>query len=57
MSKSTRATLALNKAGVNFTLHSYDYDPNAEYIGLQAAEGIGVEAAARAKNSHGGGRR
>ena len=43
MSKSTRATLALNKAGVNFTLHSYDYDPNAEYIGLQAAEGIGVE--------------
>ncbi len=43
MSKSTRATLALNKAGVNFTLHSYDYDPDAEYIGLQAAEGIGVE--------------
>ena len=43
MSKSMRATLALNKAGVNFTLHNYDYDPNAEYIGLQAAEGIGVE--------------
>jgi|SRR5580765_1431410 len=43
MSKSTRATLALNKAGVNFTLHSYDYDPNAEYIGLQAAEAISVE--------------
>ena len=40
---STRATLALNKAGVNFTLHSYNYDSNAEYIGLQAAEGIGVE--------------
>jgi Cys-tRNA(Pro)/Cys-tRNA(Cys) deacylase len=43
MPMSTRATLALNKAGVNFTLHSYDYDPNAEYIGLQAAEAIGVE--------------
>src|SRR5947207_15931534 len=43
MSKITRATLALNKAGVNFALHSYDYDPNAEYVGLQAAEALGVE--------------
>ena len=43
MSKSTRATLALNKVGVNFTLHSYDYDPDAERIGLQAAEAIGIE--------------
>src|SRR5437899_1922162 len=43
MSKSTRAFLALNKVGVNFTLHSYDYDPDAERIGLQAAEAIGVE--------------
>jgi hypothetical protein len=43
MPMSTRATLALNKVGVNFTLHSYDYDPAAERIGLQAAEGIGVE--------------
>jgi Cys-tRNA(Pro)/Cys-tRNA(Cys) deacylase len=43
MSKSTRATLALNKVGVNFTLHSYDYDPGAERIGLQAAEAIGIE--------------
>jgi Cys-tRNA(Pro)/Cys-tRNA(Cys) deacylase len=43
MSKSTRATLALNKAGVNFTLHRYDYDPDAERIGLQAAAAIGVE--------------
>ena len=43
MSKSTRATLALNKVGVNFTLHSYDYDPAAERIGLQAAEAVGVE--------------
>ena len=43
MSKSTRATLALNKVGVNFTLHRYDYDPDAERIGLQAAEAIGIE--------------
>ena len=43
MSKSTCATLALNKVGINFTLHSYDYDPDAERIGLQAAEAIGVE--------------
>ena len=43
MSKSTRATLALNELGVNFTLHSYDYDPDAERIGLQAAEAIGIE--------------
>jgi hypothetical protein len=27
MSKRTRATVALDKAGINFTLHSYDYDP------------------------------
>ena len=43
MSKSTRATLALNKLGVKFALHGYDYDPDAERIGLQAAEAIGVE--------------
>jgi Cys-tRNA(Pro)/Cys-tRNA(Cys) deacylase len=43
MSKRTRATLALRKVGVNFTLHSYDYDPDVKGIGLQAAAGIGVE--------------
>src|SRR4029434_10913782 len=43
MSKSTRAALALSKVGVNFTLHSYDYDPDTEHIGLQAAEAIGIE--------------
>jgi Cys-tRNA(Pro)/Cys-tRNA(Cys) deacylase len=42
MSKSTRATEALVKLGVKFTLHSYDYDPDAESIGLQAAEALGV---------------
>jgi len=41
MSKATRATQALQQAGIAFTLHSYDYDPSAERIGLQAAEAIG----------------
>jgi len=43
MSKTTRATLALQGAGVPFTVHAYDYDPQAERIGLQAAEALGVE--------------
>lgn len=43
MSKTTRATQALAKAGVTFTVHTYDYDPTAERIGLQAAEAIGEE--------------
>jgi Cys-tRNA(Pro)/Cys-tRNA(Cys) deacylase len=43
MSKTTRATQALGKLGVKFTLHSYDYDPDAESIGLQAAEALGIE--------------
>ena len=43
MSKSTRATQALEKLGVRFTLHTYDYDPDAESIGLQAAQALGVE--------------
>jgi Cys-tRNA(Pro)/Cys-tRNA(Cys) deacylase len=46
MSKATRATSALAAAGATFTVHSYDYDPNADRIGLQAAEALG-EAPAR----------
>lgn len=45
MAKGTPATLALEKAGVTFTLHEYAYDPNAERIGMQAAEALGVEPA------------
>ncbi|NZD60976.1 Cys-tRNA(Pro) deacylase [Rhizobium sp. WYCCWR 11290] len=41
MSKTTRATQVLSQAGVAFTVHSYDYDPNAERVGLQAAEALG----------------
>ena len=43
MSKTTRATLALDKAGVAYTLHSYDYDPGAPRIGLHAAEALGED--------------
>ena len=43
MSKITRATQALEKASVAFTLHSYAYDPDADSIGLQAAAGLGAE--------------
>src|SRR5689334_10487043 len=44
MSKTTPATLALDRAGVAYTLTSYAYDPNAERVGLQAAEALGVHA-------------
>jgi Cys-tRNA(Pro)/Cys-tRNA(Cys) deacylase len=43
MSKATRATKALADAGVAFTVHNYDYDPDAEHIGLQAAAAMGEE--------------
>lgn len=42
MAKATPATALLAKAGIAFTLHEYDYDPNAERIGLQAAEALGI---------------
>ena len=42
MAKSTPATLQLQKAGVAFELHEYDYDPDAPRIGLQAAEALGI---------------
>jgi Cys-tRNA(Pro)/Cys-tRNA(Cys) deacylase len=43
MAKTTPATLALQKAGVAFSLQTYDYDPDAPRIGLQAAEAMGVD--------------
>ena len=41
MSKSTRATKMLEDSGVAFTLHTYDYDPDADRVGIQAAEALG----------------
>jgi Cys-tRNA(Pro)/Cys-tRNA(Cys) deacylase len=45
MAKATPATTALEKAGVAFSLHEYDYDPNAPRIGMQAAEALGIAPA------------
>jgi Cys-tRNA(Pro)/Cys-tRNA(Cys) deacylase len=41
MARTTRATQFLAAAGVRFTVHTYDYDPGAERVGLQAAEALG----------------
>ncbi|MGA1831219.1 Cys-tRNA(Pro) deacylase [Rhizobium wenxiniae] len=43
MSKTTRATQTLDRLKITYTTVSYDYDPNADRIGLQAAEAIGEE--------------
>lgn len=45
MSRTTRATQALTKAGIVHDLHSYAYDPGAERVGLQAAEALGEDPA------------
>ena len=42
MSKTTRATLTLERLGLEFVLHSYEYDPDADHIGLQASEALGI---------------
>ena len=41
LSKATRATKALQQAGAAFSIHAYDYDPDADKIGMQAAEALG----------------
>ncbi len=41
MAQTTPATLALRTLGVAFELRTYDYDPGAERVGLQAAEALG----------------
>jgi Cys-tRNA(Pro)/Cys-tRNA(Cys) deacylase len=41
MSKSTRATKALEQAGIAFAVVTYDYDPDADKVGMQAAEALG----------------
>ncbi|MGZ3410785.1 MAG: Cys-tRNA(Pro) deacylase [Xanthobacteraceae bacterium] len=45
MAKATPATMALQRAGVSFSLREYDYDPDARQIGMQAAEALGIEPA------------
>ncbi len=43
MSKVTRATKMLEQAGVAFTVHTYDYDGDADRIGLKAAKALGED--------------
>jgi Cys-tRNA(Pro)/Cys-tRNA(Cys) deacylase len=45
VSHTTQGTLLLTKLGIAFTLHPYDYDPEAPRVGLQAAEALGVDPA------------
>ena len=44
MASTTRAPQALTASKVAFTVHHYDYDQNAESIGMQAAEALGAIA-------------
>jgi len=44
VSRATPATLALDRAGVCYTLAVYAYDPSADRIGLQAAQALGAPA-------------
>jgi len=43
MSHTTQGTLLLDRLGIAYTLHPYEYDPEAPRIGLHAAESLGVD--------------
>ena len=43
MSKTTPATLALDRARITCTLATYVYGPGAERVGLQAAQALGAQ--------------
>ncbi|MEQ1769991.1 MAG: Cys-tRNA(Pro) deacylase [Devosia sp.] len=45
MSRTTPGTLLLERLGIAFDLHPYDYDPEAPRIGLAAAEALGIDPA------------
>lgn len=45
MAQVTRATKALEQAGVAFQLRAYEYDPAAPSIGRAAADALGVDPA------------
>lgn len=42
-SKGTRATVALTRAGVPFSVHPYAHDPATPSYGLEAAAALGVD--------------
>lgn len=39
----TPATEALTRAGITFTVHTYDHDPTAASFGLEAAHALGLD--------------
>jgi Cys-tRNA(Pro)/Cys-tRNA(Cys) deacylase len=41
----TPATVALTRAGVEHTVHTYEHDPSASSYGLEAAEVLGLDPA------------
>ncbi len=41
----TPATVALTRAGIEFSLHEYPHDPRAASYGLEAAEALGLDPA------------
>lgn len=42
---ATQGLKMLELAGVEFTLHPYDYDPRADAVGLAAAQALGLNPA------------
>jgi Cys-tRNA(Pro)/Cys-tRNA(Cys) deacylase len=42
LTRATPATTALDRLGIVYELVSYDYDPGAARVGMQAAESLGV---------------
>ena len=46
MAARTRAIAAAEQAGIRFTLHEYEHDPQTESYGLEAAERLGLDPAA-----------
>ena len=42
-SVGTPATVALEKAGVTFTVHAYDHAPRSASYGLEAADALGLD--------------
>ncbi|WP_405057612.1 Cys-tRNA(Pro) deacylase [Kribbella sp. NBC_01505] len=44
-STGTPATVALTKAKVEFSTHTYEHDPAAKSFGLEAAEALGLQPA------------
>lgn len=42
--QGTPATVMLERAGVQFTTHLYEHNPDAESFGLEAADALGVPA-------------